>query len=379
MVAAIIGKDYVLSASFTNEDGTPFIVSKPVTYKVFSFNEDFILEGSAIQSKTQPQEWYAHIVIPENAPIPDDMTNQQYRIDWYAENDIPPYNAFMKASEKFQVLNSAEPPVHDSAIVLMKNQPFKDSLITQFQVEEFEISIMDDNSTVLYQDKVVNPEYKLVNNAYIVDYNTKSSIPEVTDKNMGICPYLVTYTYKTVQGYETEVHALYIVSAKAMVVVTNIRRFLDKARNYDIDPSLRFTDAELIHFVTVGLQRFNVSLPTITNYTISSFPTTFIYLIEKCAEHEILNAWYLAEGMRSFDFTGASVTLNVDRTNYIQTKMDEIGTWLENNLTKQKALLIRSTQGLGNIGISLTSVTNGLNRYMGQLAISRIAGYRGAY
>lgn len=378
MTAAIIGQNYVLSASFTNEDGTPFVVSKPVSFKVYSFKEDFILEGAAIQSKTQPQEWYANIVIPEGAPVPNDMVNQQYHIDWYAENTLSPNNSQMKATEYFQVLNTAEPLSYDSAIALLVGQKFRDSLITQFPVEELEISIMDENSNVYYTDKVANPTASFMNNSYVINYETAEPIKEVTDKNMGLCPYLVTYNYKTAQGYNTEVHTLYIVSGKAMVIVNNMRRYLDKARNYDIDPSLRWTDVELIHFVVAGLNRFNACPPTITGYTISNFPTQYIYLIEKCAEHEALNALYLAEGMRAFDFTGASVTLNVDRTSYIQTKMDEIGSWLDNNLSKTKALLIRTSQGNGMVGINLSSVTNGM--WFGRNpALLRALGYKGAY
>ena len=377
MTAAIIGKNYVLSATFTNADGTPFTVSKPVTYKVFSFNEDFILEGSAIQSQTQPQEWYANIVIPEGAPVPNDMVNQQYHIDWYAENTIPPYNAQMKATEYFQVLNVAEPLSYDSAIALLVNQPFRDTLMTQFPVEEFEVSIMDENNKVYFSDKITNIQSSFANNCYVTNYDA-GVIKQVTDQQMGICPYLVTYNYKTAQGIETEVHTLYMVSGKAMVVVNNMRRYLDKARNHDVDPSLRWTDVELIHFVVAGLNRFNVSAPTITGYTISNFPTNFIYLVEKCAEHEALNALYLAEGMRAFDFQGASVQLNVDRTQYLQTKMDEIGSWLDNNLEKSKALLIRTTQGNGLVGIGLSSLTNG--RWFGNHpALLRALGYRGAY
>ena len=68
--------------------------------------------------------------------------------------------------------------------------------------------------------------------------------------------------------------------------------------------------------------------------------------------------------MRAFEFTGASVTLNVDRTEYIKTKMDEIGNWLDNNLTKIKTLLTRQTSGNAALSIQISSVTNGFSRQM---------------
>ena len=362
MTAAIIGKNYTLTATFTNEDSTPFIVNKPVQYKVYSFNNIFIVEGSAIQNRNNPAEWIANFVIPEGAPVPNDVNNQQYYIDWYAEGS----DESMKAKEYFQVLDSAEPNSYDSAIAITVGQPIRDTLFTDLPILECNVSITTMEDVKLWEVNI--PEGKvnsiLKNNAYVTNFDSGEAIEGVTDKNMGICPYLILYNYRTEQGYNTEVHTLYIVSGKAMLIVNNMRRYLDKARNFDIDPSLRWTDAELIHFVIVGLNRFNIALPTVTNYTISNFPGNYIYVIEKCAEHEALSALYLAEGMRAFDFTGASVTLNMDRTSYIQTKMDEIGGWLDNNLTKIKTLLTRQTSGNAALSIQISSVTNGFSRRM---------------
>jgi len=357
MTAAIIGKNYTLISSFTNEDSTPFVVSKPVRYKVSAFEGTPIIEGFAMQNRDNNAEWIANFVIPEGAPIPNDVNNQQYYIDWYAEND----SNTMQAKQYFQVLESAEPNSYDSAIAIVSGQPLRDSLFTDLPILECEVSIRDMNDNVYWTQKYLELDSVFRNNSYVTNF--EETISGVTDKNMGICPYLVMYNYKTETGFNTEVHTLYIVSGKAMLIVNNMRRYLDKARNYDIDPSLRWTDAELVHFVTVGLQRFNVAAPSITNYTISNFPVNYIYIVEKCAEHEALNALYLAEGMRAFEFSGASVNLNVDRTQYIQTKMDEIGGWLNENLEKVKALLIRQTNGSATMSIQLTSVTNGFSRY----------------
>ena len=49
MVAAVIGKNYTTSATFKNEDQTPFEVIQPINYRVYSFNNIFILENTATQ------------------------------------------------------------------------------------------------------------------------------------------------------------------------------------------------------------------------------------------------------------------------------------------------------------------------------------------
>ena len=371
MVAAIVGKNYTMSVSFTNEDGTPFSVSKPVSYNVYAFDDSFIVGGSAIQSQSQPQEWYAYFAIPSNAPIPNDSSNQKYRIEWNAENTELGNNSVMKAVEYFEVLDLAEPLSHDSALSLLIGQPIKDYLITEFPVDFLNLTIMDVNDNVVLS-KDLQVSSILRNNSYVT-YIDAGVVPNVTDRGMGMCPYLLIYSYMTPQGQYNEVHTLYLVSARAMIIVNAMRRYLDKARNEDIDPNLRWTDSELIHFVVQGLNRFNVSAPSITNFTISNFPESFIYLIEKCAELEALNALYLAEGMRAgMEFTGASVTLNIDRTQYIQYKIDEIKSYLDENLQKEKKLLIRQFGGMGITGVQMTSVTNAFNRFYNKQAMARL-------
>lgn len=364
MTAAIIGKNYTLTSSFTNEDNTPFIVSSPVKYKIFAFDNTYIVEGAACQNRNNPAEWIANFVIPQGAPVPNDVNNQQYYIDWYAENTDK--NISMKAKQYFQVLAEAEPMSYDSAVAILVGQPLRDCLITDLPVLECNISVRDMNDKIYFEKDFstdeLHPEFR--NNAYYTNFDSKTAIVGLTDRNMGICPYLIMYNYRTEIGYQTEVHTLYLVTGKSMLVVNSLRRYMDKARNFDIDPSLRWTDEELIHFVVEGLNRFNAAPPSITGFTIANFPNNYIYVLEKCACHEALNAWYLAEGARAFDFTGASVTLNVDRTQYIQTKMDEIGGWLNDNLEKIKALLIRQVNGNGSLSIQLTSVTNGFSRQM---------------
>lgn len=365
MVAAVIGKNYTCTSTFVNKDNTPFEVTSPVTYDVTSFNGIHITSGSATQDINNPSIWYANFAIPENAPVPNDINNEQYRIDWYAEG----LNERLQACQMFQVIGSAEPPVYDSTILCLVGQPIEDVLITSEPLLSYTMTIQDENGNLLHSYQQDDPQSTLRNNVYITKYNSGTPIPQVTDQCMGYCPYIVTYTFTTQSGrQEVEVHMLYIINSIAAILINNMRRYLDMARNYDLNVDLRLTEEDYIHFITVGLQRINGANPNTTEYTLCNFPKNFLYLLEKCATVELLNAWYLAEGMRSFEFTGASVSLNVDRTQYIEKKMDEINSWLDNNLEKQKELMIRKGNTAGNLGIALTSVTNGYSlRYPGQL------------
>jgi len=352
MIYAVIGQPFTVNAEIKNDDGTPFAVNTPVTYKVYDFNDTFILQGSAIQDSQLPTNWLAHFTLPVTAPTPNDFSNEQYSIEFEAVYN----NLIIKSKLYFQVLNQAEPEAHDSNIVILDRSPVIDSLITQFSVTSYSVKITDEYDNILYQFTEDNPTSTLINNEYVTKFNSGNFNLSAGD---GMFPYLIIYTYTMANSQtNTEIHPVYVMNSAMMLAVNDMRMYLDKARNYDIDPSLRWTDAELSHFIMSGLQRFNAANPAVTNYNINSFPKYLFYMLVKMAEVEALNALYLAEGMRAFNFTGASTTLEVDRTQYISTKMDEINGWLNDNLTNAKTLLVKRMFGAGVNGISLTSVTN---------------------
>ena len=141
MVAAVIGKNYTTSATFMNEDKTPFEVTMPISFKVYAFDNTFILEGLANQDLKNPSIWYASFSIPEGAPVPDDVNNQQYRIDWFAQGE----NERLQASQQIQVISEAEPIPYDSTVLALLGQPIVDNLITPAPLANYSINIQDLN------------------------------------------------------------------------------------------------------------------------------------------------------------------------------------------------------------------------------------------
>ena len=86
-----------------------------------------------------------------------------------------------------------------------------------------------------------------------------------------------------------------------------------------------------------------------------------------CAAYSVLSAQYLAEGQAAFDFSGQAVSLNIDRTQYIDSALGRVISYMENQVPNAKRMWIRSTGGNGlaagtlgvNIGPSLGWSTRG--------------------
>lgn len=93
----------------------------------------------------------------------------------------------------------------------------------------------------------------------------------------------------------------------------------------------------------------------------------------QCAELGALEAQYLAEGEKAFDFSGSAISLNVDRTGFLETMASNIRSNLDNNLKPIKTVMIEkgytsgdgsgtdgeggiatNIRALGAVGISIT-------------------------
>ena len=80
-------------------------------------------------------------------------------------------------------------------------------------------------------------------------------------------------------------------------------------------------------------------------------------LIVKAGAMHALQGQYLAEGMTTFDFQGLGVQLSIDRTQYIQTIVDQLNQELTDRIPRTKRLYIRSSSP-GVLNISVHAITN---------------------
>jgi hypothetical protein len=81
--------------------------------------------------------------------------------------------------------------------------------------------------------------------------------------------------------------------------------------------------------------------------------------VQEASRYEALRAQYLAEGVSAFDFSGQSVSLTVDRTQYLESEMGRIQAYLDTTLPQvKKASVIAGSPGA--VSIQIHSRTNRL-------------------
>ena len=110
-----------------------------------------------------------------------------------------------------------------------------------------------------------------------------------------------------------------------------IRHIMNDTRVDD----LAVNEADIAEFLRGGRDDWNARFK-ITNMSMIRAEAGIRMTWLQCSQIQMLRALYLAEGMRSFNFSGQQVTFDVDVTQYISTVISELESSLENTLRPLK-------------------------------------------
>lgn len=187
-------------------------------------------------------------------------------------------------------------------------------------------------------------------------------------------PIMVNWRYSVGGAPQLEMSRLYVVNERQVMAIQNLRQYVQQAvLATDPGPAdMTMPPSELMGWLLQGRAAFN-SFGHPTAFTFVNASDTMMYYWVMFSAIVALRSQFLRESLRSFDYTGAQVSLNVD---YAQA-FDGLASSLEQSLTEQcrqfKAVLSKRglTRGdgnftglevmpgaLGTVGLSLSPVLN---------------------
>lgn len=359
---SVRGQSSSAEVYFKDSLGNTILPLSPCTYEVRDYNNNLVMSGSATQDPLDTSHWTATFTIPTSAPVGE--AGNKYQIKWSLTSTT---NQVHVSVEYFLLVAEGEPPPRELSVTMLSYANFVDMFGTSLVPTALTVEIHDIYDNVWMAPTVptsfTDETPRFIGDMLYYDFDSGYPISNLVAGYDGIYPAFAIWKYDLPGNPgQIEVHPIYVLNSKAFNYINNVRRIVDKARNQDIDPSLSFTDAEIAHYVLSGLARINVSKPQATIFNINTLPDPMSMLLTKAAAFEALDAWYLAEGMKAFNFTGQSVTLEIDRTQYIQTIKDGINTWLEEQIPLAKKVWARSGSGsrygMGALSVSMWSGTS---------------------
>lgn len=188
-----------------------------------------------------------------------------------------------------------------------------------------------------------------------------------------------------------EASALWIVSDSMIQAVEDVKSKVNKARTtlYGT-PDSQFPSTEIMKWLRRGRDAFNGAYGQFTSFSMTNAKGVVREYWLLYAEKYALEAQYLLEGEKAFNFSGAAISLDVDCTSYLDNAASKIQSQLDSELQNiKKNLIIKGNtagdgsgpngkgdfsalqQGaMGSVGITITqaSIYGGYGIYGGSYA-----------
>jgi hypothetical protein len=190
-------------------------------------------------------------------------------------------------------------------------------------------------------------------------------------------PYIVSWKFSNARGPAyRDTGQLFVVNPSIMRSVKGVEAMVSKAKT----TLLGFRD-ELFSVSTImtmlarGRDSFNAAAGMFTQFTMTGADSFIREYWMRYAEVALLEAQYLLEGEKAYNFAGQAISLDVDRTQYYQSLADSIKSRLSEEIKPIKQNLLK--KGLISGDGSMTNLNIGSTGPLG-LSVSPVSNIRSA-
>ena len=218
------------------------------------------------------------------------------------------------------------------------------SLVTEAVYRNYELEIYYANAR-LANMPIVNPER--VSSGYFVAGSFDTS-----GLNPSLIPYSVIWKF---WNYEAQVFresaAMWIVNPSIVRAIEDVKSKVNKARQTLFGtPDSQYTSGEVLKWLRRGMDLFNAAYGVMTSFNMTNAMGGVREFWLLCSEKAALEAQYGLEAEKSFNFSGAAISLDVDRTSQLESMIGRIQSQLDSELKpfKQNLIIKGSTGGDGS-------------------------------
>lgn len=172
----------------------------------------------------------------------------------------------------------------------------------------------------------------------------------------GLEPFTILWTGKNSNRpiyTDRQTGRVFVVNPSILQAVADLRVNINKAHTTIAHrEDMIFTEAILLAYLRHGRDYFNgAGAGMLTSFTMTNAQGSIREFWLRSSMVAALRAQYLAEGEKSFNFSGQAISLDVDRTQYYQSLADTLKSELDNELKPFKQNLIKKgiIDGDGNL------------------------------
>lgn len=299
-------------------------------------------------------EWRATLSIPESAPLCS-VDSEYYTLTWV--------NGSERVIQKFQVVGYDEgtqlPPPAALGIIGLS---LRDEVLLPYNTNEATIRV-----------RLINPADSRVladsdtDGDVVLTYSTGGSrgyaavLPLSTAAGVQVGEYLLQWDYGlTPSSVATNqvFRQAFVITPNMTMAVNAIRTYIDQANLARWLANANLHDVEILDCMYRAAERVNPAPPQRWTYPPDELLKLVPPLMREATIYEIMSRLAIAEGMKAFDYQGGSISLNVDRTGFLQSRADQASSWLDSNMRPVKAAVARQISPSGRLSITRSSSHN---------------------
>lgn len=326
------------------EDGTVYAAGNAFSYNVQSTGFSNTVFAKAV------------VNIPSN--VPPTMEGQKYQLRWalLIGLDTPLGTSASQskyyAAEQITVVGLNSVPTGTQPVVELQGMTAAATLVTDQLYDTVTFQLFYQNTPLSDPIPITAPGVagSLAPTRVANGWLYTASIETTNINVVAVAPLTMIWRYSQSQFPAmifSEQADFWVITPAQSQAVSDVKSMVNKARTtlYG-SPDLLFPAATILTWLRRGADMFNGYQGYFSNFTMTNAQGPIREYWLMCAELMALRSQYLAEGEKAFDFQGQAISLNVDRTAYLDAAANQIQQRLADELPNFKTQLINK----GNTG-----------------------------
>lgn len=322
---------------FLDADGTVYSSGNAISYE--------------IQSNGISNVVFAKAVINVPSSVPPSDVNSKYQLRYTLEVEaVPGQQSTFYTYENITVIGLTTVPLGTQDSVELVGNQAQMSVVIADLYDTVEVQLFGDN-TLLGSTRV--KDFVRVSSGFYY-----SASFETTNLPTSLEPYTVIWRYSNSINpgvVYSEKASLWIVPPTVLGAVSDVKAKINKARTtlYG-EPDLLFPEATVMLWLRRARDAFNGAPGGFTSFTMLNAKGSIREYWLLYAEKMALESQYLAEGEKAFNFSGAAISLDVDRTSFLDNMASKIQGQIDNEIKafRQNLIIKGNTSGDGSADLT---------------------------
>lgn len=312
---------------------------------------DYVIKSNGLSNTVLAQS-----VINVPTSVPASLNNQKYQLRYTLTlpNAEPGTQSKFYSYENVTVVGLNTVPLGTQPAIEMCGDPVTLSLVTDKLYDNVGLEVYYDNN--LISNILMITDFERVANGYYY-----AAVVDSTNMPVGLDAYTVVWKYwqsaNPAQIFRENAQ-LWIVNPAILQCIDDVKSEVSQARTtlYGT-PDMLYSSTTIMVWLRRGRDAFNGAYGQFTSFTMTNPKGPIREYFLKYVSLAALAAGYLRESEEVFNFEGAAIKLEVDRTSYLQTAILRIQTILDNEvmLVKKNCIIKGASSGDGSVDPSRLS------------------------